>query len=104
MKKNNSKLKSRSSLPNVRYLIDMYKEGKYFVGIARGLDYTGIGKTIDEAIKNTNKSVKLALEWCYSNKTFETVLKEAGFEPHLENNRKVWVCKNYLGSFSEEVA
>jgi len=102
MGKNGVKTKRR--LPRVRYSIDLYREGKYFVGVAKGLDYTGTGKTIDEAIKNTNKSVKLALEWCSENKTLETALKEAGFYPSIENNKQVWVYRNYLGNFSEEVA
>ena len=74
------KLKSRQSLPNVKYLIDVYKDGKYFVGVAKGLDYTGVGKTIDEAIKNTKKSVKLALQWCLENGTLEKALKECEFK------------------------
>lgn len=97
-------IKTRHRLPRVRYSIDLYREGKYFVGVAKGLDYTGTGKTIDEAIKNTNKSVKLALEWCVENKTLETALKEAGFYPAIEKNKKVWIYRNYLGNFSEEVA
>ena len=98
------KLKSKKSLPNVRYLIDVYKDGKYFVGVAKGLDYTGVGKTIDKAIKNTKKSVKLALEWCLENRTLEKALRECGFEPYIENGKKVWACKNYLCSILEEVA
>lgn len=102
MRKNG--IKTRHRLPKVKYSIDLYRDDKYFVGVAKGLDYTGMGKTIDEAIKNTNKSVRLALEWCYENNTLEIVLKEAGFYPSMENNRKIWVYKNYLGNFSEEVA
>ena len=102
MRKNG--IKTRHRLPKVRYSLDLYKEGKYFIGAAKGLDYTGVGKTIDEAIKNTNKSVRLALEWCYKNKTLDKALKEAGFYPSIENGKEVWVYRNYLGNFAEEVA
>ena len=54
MRKNG--IKTRHKLPKVRYSLDLYKEGKYFIGAGKGLDYTGVDKTIDEAIKNTNKS------------------------------------------------
>lgn len=104
MKNNHIKTRNKINLPKVRYSLDLYKEGKYFIGVAKGLDYTGVGRTIDEAIKKTNKSVRLALEWCYKNRTLEKALKEAGFYPTMENNRKIWIYKNYLGNFSEEVA
>ena len=89
MRKNGTK--TRHGLPKVRFSIDLYREGKYFVGVAKGLDYTGVGKTIDEAIKNTNKSVRLALEWCYKNKTLDKALKETGFDPSIENNKQLRV-------------
>ena len=97
------KQKVKSGIPHVKYYIDMYKEGNQFVGIARGLNYTGAGKTIDEAIKNTNKSVKLALEWCYKKKTLNLVLKEAGFEPIIQGGSVIWDNRNYLGSFQSKV-
>ena len=95
--------KAKSTIPHVKYYIDMYKEGNHFIGIARGLSYTGVGKTIDEAIKNTNKSVRLALEWCYRKKTLSIVLKEAGFEPIVQDGNVVWDNRNYLGSFQSKV-
>ena len=101
MKKNLSKSKFKA--PVIRYFIDMFKEGNYFVGVARGLDYTGIGKTIDEAKRNTDKSVKLAFEWCYKKNTLDKILKEAGFETYIEDGELVWDNRNYIGSFQSKV-
>ncbi len=97
------KQKIKSGVPHVQYYIDMYRERNQFIGIARGLNYTGVGKTIDEAIKNTNKSVKLALEWCYKNKTLNFILNEAGFEPILQEGKIIWDNRNYIGSFQSKV-
>lgn len=89
---------------SVNYDIDMYKdpETNQFVGIVRDLWYSGYGKTIDEAIKNTNTSVQLALEWYLDNgkaKELENILKEAGYEPHNIDNIIVWDHTKYIGSF-----
>ena len=38
-----------------------------------------MGNTIEDAVKNTNISVEMVLEWCSENGTLEEVLKEAGY-------------------------
>ena len=90
----------------VKYKIDMFKdtETEQFVGIAQGLGYSGYGPTIDEAIKNTNISMQMALEWHIENGSFEQVLKECGYEVHIENDKKFWELSNYIGNFESSVA
>lgn len=89
---------------SVNYEIDMYKdpETDQFVGIARDLWYSGYGKTIDEAIKNTNTSVQMALAWYIENnklEELENILREAGYEPKVVDNISVWNNAKYIGSF-----
>ena len=90
----------------VKYKIDMFKdaETEQLVGIAQGLGYSGYGSTIDEAIKNTNISMQMALEWHIENGSFEQVLKECGYEVHIEHDKKFWELSNYIGNFESSVA
>ena len=90
----------------VKYKIDMFKdaETKQFVGIAQGLGYSGYGPTIDEAIKNTDISMQMALEWHIENGSFEQVLKECGYELCIEDDKKLWKLNNYIGNFESSVA
>ncbi|OGI06754.1 MAG: hypothetical protein A3I68_08405 [Candidatus Melainabacteria bacterium RIFCSPLOWO2_02_FULL_35_15] len=101
MKRKKSKLKGQ-----VKYKIDIFKDSEtnQYTGIAQGLNYSGYGLTIDEAIKNTNISVEMALEWCVENGTFEDVLKESGFELRTENDKPIWEQKSYVGSFESSIA
>ena len=90
----------------VKYTIDMFKDAEtgQFVGIAQGLGYSGYGPTIDEAIKNTNTSMQMALEWHIENNSFEEVLKECGYELQIEGDQKIWKLNNYVGNFESYVA
>ena len=90
----------------VKYKIDMFKDSEtgQFVGIAQGLGYSGYGPTIDEAIKNTNISMQMALDWHIENGSFEEVLKECGYELYLEGEQKFWKLNNYIGNFESSVA
>ena len=90
----------------VKYKIDMFKdvETNQFVGIAQGLGYSGYGSTIDEAIKNTDISMQMALEWHIENGSFEEVLKECNYESHVENDQIFWKLNNYIGNFESSVA
>ena len=90
----------------VKYTIDMFKDAEtaQFVGIAQGLGYSGYGPTIDEAIKNTNISMQMALEWHIENGTFEQILKECGYELQIEGDQKIWKLNNYVGNFESYVA
>ena len=90
----------------VKYKIDMFKdiETDQFVGIAQGIGYSGYGSTIDEAIKNTDISMQMALEWYIENETFEEVLKECNYESHVENDQIFWKLNNYIGNFESSVA
>ncbi len=90
----------------VKYKIDIFKdvETDQYVGIAQGLGYSGYGSTIDDAIKNTNISMQMALEWYVENGTFEQVLKECGYEVYMENDQKFWKLNNYIGNFESFVA
>ena len=90
----------------VKYKIDMFKDPntEQFVGIAQGLGYSGYGPTIDEAIKNTNISMQMALEWHIENNSFEEFLKECGYELYTEDEHKFWKLNNYIGNFESSVA
>lgn len=89
---------------NVKFKIDMYKDSDtdQFVGIAQGLGYSGYGKTIEEAIKNTNQSTEMALEWYAENGMFEDVLKECGYELHIEDEKPTWEPSRYIGNFDSQ--
>lgn len=88
----------------VKFKIDMYKDPDtgQFVGIAQGLGLSGYGNTIEEAIKNTNKSMQLALDWHAENGTFENVMKESGYELHIEDKKPTWLQTGYIGSFDAQ--
>lgn len=90
----------------VKYKIDMFKdiETEQYVGIAQGLGYSGYGPTIDEAIKNTNISMQMALEWHIENRSFDQFLKECGYKPCTEGDEKFWKLNNYIGNFESSVA
>ena len=99
-------MKRKKLKGQVKYKIDIYKDKQtnQYTGIVQGLNYSGYGPTIDKAIKNTNISVEMALEWCVENETFEEVLKESGFELRIENKQPIWEQKSYVGSFESGIA
>ena len=90
----------------IKYKVDMFKDNEtnQFVGIVQGLGYSGYGSTIDEAIKNTDTSVEMALEWHIENGSFEQFLSECGYELVIEDNQKFWKLNNYVGNFESSVA
>ena len=97
------KLKNKS--PVIKHSIDVYwdNETKQYVGISRELNYSGMGNTIEDAVKNTNISVEMALEWCSENGTLEEVLEEAGYKLHEVDNEKVWDNGGYVASFPSKI-
>lgn len=97
--------KLKSKKPIIKHSVDVYwdNETKQYVGVSRELSYSGMGNTIEEAVKNTNISVELALEWCSENGTLEEVLEEAGYKLYDVDDEKIWDNAGYVASFPSRV-
>ncbi len=91
--------------PIVKHSIDIYwdNETKQYVGVSKELNYTGMGNTIEEAVKNTNTAVEEALKWCKEHGTIEEVLKEAGYLIIQMENEKVWDHQAPVANFSTKI-
>ena len=98
-------MKSKKTKLTIKHSIEVFwdEESKQFVGISKELEYTGMGKTPDEARDNTNKAVELALQWCAENGTLEEVLEEAGYEIYEIDRKKVWDHREHIANFPAKV-
>ncbi len=90
----------------IKYTIDVYydDETKQYVGICNEFDYTGMGDTEQEAAYNTDKAVKLALEWCSQNNTIKDVLEEAGYRIVCIEKQPTWEHKPFVANYKKEQA
>ena len=59
--------------------IEIFKEGNVYVALARELNVSSFGETIEEAKKSINEAIETFIEECEEMKTLEEVLEEAGF-------------------------
>lgn len=59
--------------------IEVFAEGKQFVGLCPELNVSSFGDTEDEARRSTREALELFLEECREMKTLEEILGEAGY-------------------------
>ena len=66
-------------MQNIVAPIQIWKEGKVFVGYIPRLEITSCGKTIAEARKNTLETLEIFIEETRKKGTFAELMEEAGF-------------------------
>lgn len=89
----------------IKHSIDVFwdEETKQYVGISKEFQYTGMGKTPEEAKEKTNTAVELALKWCAEHGTIDEVLREAGYKIFEIDHQKVWDHNPPVANFLAKV-
>jgi predicted RNase H-like HicB family nuclease len=79
--------KSRTTLPEIDFTAQVWKEGPTFVSYSPELDVSSCGDSVAEARTHLREAVSLFLEECSRRGTLEAILAESGFEKRGQSYR-----------------
>jgi hypothetical protein len=88
----------------LRFSEELWKEGDMFVSYAPELDIAACGETVEQAKRNLIEVVQINFDEMRKLGTLDTFLREAGFNPTVEEKKIVKLDKELIGFETREIA